>query len=232
MNIERGFKRIALILSLVVGIGAWYSVSREKFDYWDVMRYQRQDYLAKKKIIESLWGVWDRGGFEGGQGKKMSQRDVVEHLLTDWSRNEFEVEKKWIWISASEFFPGVSQRMLSMTPAQLEAAAQAAKVDACFIADPESPLANRSRPMLMGLSIAFGIPAGTGGFVGVWLSFVLLRWIGCGFFTTTEESPRKGNQDELQSSPEELPGSMDSKLCACDTSEGVAGGAKRPMTVR
>jgi len=223
MNIERGVRRIALILSLVAGIGAWYSVSREKFDRWDVMCYHRQDYLAKKKIIEFLWGVWDSGGFEEDQGRKINKREVIEHLLTDWSRNEFEIEGKRVWISASDFFPGVSERMLSMTPAQLDVVAQAAKVDACFIAEPESSLVNWSRPVLMGLGIACGLPSGLGGFLGVWLSFFLLRWIGRGFVAAPGQAAEIGESDGLVlSSPNQASGEEERKSSACDTQVDAA----------
>lgn len=232
MNVERGLKRIALILSLVAGIGVWYSVSHEKFDYWDTIRYQRQDYVAKKKIVEFMWGVWDGDGFEGGEGRKMSKREVIEHLLTDWSHSEFEVEGKSVWIRASDFFPGVSEQMLSMTPPQLDAAAQAAKVDACFIADPESPLANSSRPVLVGLSIACGLPVGVGGFLGVWLLFFLLRWIGRGFVTATEQAPKTGQSDDpgLSSLKEPCGGEV-SELSTCNPQSDAAEAGRQPMSI-
>lgn len=231
MNVERGFRRVTLIVSVVVGIGAWHSIAFEVFDRWEALRSEYEGRVAKADIATRFWSRWGRDGFVDVEGRTITKRDAIRLLLTHYTVSWFDCGKG-IWISASDVFPGVNEETLSLPPDTLEEVAQAARTNACFVADPENPLAKRSRSLLVVLSIACGIPAGTGAFVGTWLLFFLMRWIGRGFTTTVGETSTQGRPRDLTlSSSEELSETNKNEPCACTGREGASETRRQPMTI-
>lgn len=199
MNVERGVKRITLVVSMVVGLGAWIYSSISLFEYWYWEREQYLSYEKKYEDIKWFWETWDADAWTR-DGNKMTRDDVLYALLdSPWRAMCFvrqidpELDfRTEVLLSGHDVLPGTNASMLQLPTAAFAEAVQKARKDGLWAAYGNCSTGAYSRPQFLAFSIIGGFSIGLGAFVAVWLSFFLLRWIGRGFSPTIYAPSEKG----------------------------------------
>jgi hypothetical protein len=245
MNLERGAKRITLVVSMAVGLVAGVYSSISLFDYWYWEREQYLSYERKYENIKWFWKTWDADAWTR-DGNKVTKNDVLHTLLdSPWRGIPFthddisdrpNVESG----SATEFtlygrdvVPGMNPAMLNLPAAALGEAVQKARKDGLWAAYRNCSTGAYSRPQFLTFSIIGGFSIGLGAFIAVWLSFFLLRWIGRGFSTTTGAVSAKGAScNPTYSLSGESPEDQESDSGGRGSPESAPRTEAQPMTIR
>ncbi len=192
MSLYRGFRRITLLLSIVVTLTAWFWFSEARF------RSAEQKQKALEKDAEQyrcFWECWDLD-----HPMSSRRRELIANLLT----GSDELKEVFVWtgddgrflyLVPDVVFPGIESlrvhidtfttgyaRLLnSLSDSALEEAAQTAKAKCPALEPHFSSRFGRSPGEMLASSILEGTPVGAGTFGAVWLLFLLFRWIVCGF---------------------------------------------------
>lgn len=189
MIVERGFRRITLLLSIVVGLGIWLVSSFIIFTILENERFQYNNHVEDYDNIVYFWSVWDANGWSGGN------RNIIRHLLNsknDYSGASFKRVGKTIHLMPHQVFPGIDESMLDIELDLLDWKVQTAKVKAFKNAQENiqiyARLGSRKFSEIVGISIAVGLPIGIIGFVVIWVIFFLLRWLVRGFCSDKDET--------------------------------------------
>jgi len=179
MNLERGFKRIVLLLSIIAGIGVSIFWGYNKFSDMMAERYSYLDSCKSLENVRWFWSVWDSNGWR----KKV----VVKHLL-DADTITYPLRRKAIFkrdgnevdFYSFEVFPGLDESVLDMPPDLLDKTAQQAKSQA--LANANDPLKgykqhwNKNFFQIITITIVVGLFFGILAFAFVWIVFFLIRW--------------------------------------------------------
>jgi len=189
MNLERGFKRITLVLSIVIGLGTWFLCFVFICDSWDRERSIYSRYKKDYDNISYFWEVWDANGWSGGK------RSIVQHFLDSkdyYYFAPFEIGGETVYLNGRAVFPGINRDMLDLRLDSLDEKAKTAKEKALKIAkndlERHELWGNKELPEIVSLSILAALPAGVMVFLIVWFFFLLLRWLIRGFFSDTHET--------------------------------------------
>lgn len=187
MKLERGFRRITLILSILVGVGACFLCFVFIFESWDYERWRYDNYKDDYDNITYFWTVWDANGWDGGK------RSVVQHFLdSEDNYASFDIRGEKVNLNTYDVFPGIGKEMLDLPLDALDQNAKTAKEKA--LKKIENNLkaherwGNKTMPETISLSILASLPAGAIGFLVVWFLFFVLRWLIRGFCTDREKS--------------------------------------------
>jgi hypothetical protein len=249
MNVQRGAKRITLVVSVMAGLGTWVHSSTALFDHW---YWEREQYLAYREKYENIkwfWETWDADAWTR-DGNRMAKNDVLHALLdSPWrgmpftrgdifdqinpepgSRTDFT-------LSGCDVMPGIDATMLDLPAAALPEAVQKAREKGLWKAlancrSEETFWTKRIQLQLLVFSIVFGLLPSTGAFIVVWLLFFLFRWISRGFVTAAGQAPKVGElNDPMLSPPKEPSGGTEYKSPVCNTQENAAEADKQPMII-
>jgi len=227
MNLESGFKRITLIISIIVGTGTWCLVSKIFFNDWNQKRTEYHKQEDKYNNIIAFWQIWDANVYA------KNKKEIIISLLTH-CEIELNTGDKIVSLSTDEIFPiefavdiidkfayqrkgnlsiclehymtekekrnmvlasrfGYSntrrlEYIILNTPQQtLNKIAQNAKekalLEAGFNKWTHKGFWAKKIPLEITLSsIIVGIPIGGLSFTAIWFLFLLLKWVGYGFF--------------------------------------------------
>jgi hypothetical protein len=189
MKLERGCRRITLVLSVVIGLWAWLLCFVLISDGWD---YECRRYSMYKDDYENItyfWDVWDANGWSRGK------RSVVKNFLESKSRKSsapFEIRGETVYLDADDVFPGIYMDMLDLPLDSLDEKAKTAKEKAYKTIEKNIKShelwGNKRLSEIICLSILASLPAGLIGFLAVWFFFFLLRWLVRGFCSSTDET--------------------------------------------
>jgi hypothetical protein len=221
MNLYRGFKRITLLLSIVVTLAAWFWFSEGRF------RSAEQKQKALEEDAEQyrcFWDCWDADDFLGA-----SKRMVVADLLTGPDKLKAVIvpngdDARVLFLAPDVVFPGIEslrvhldtvttgygRLLMSVSDSALEEAAQAAKAK-CLALEPRfSRHFVRSPREMLTSSILEGGPVAAGTFGAVWLLFLLFRWIVCGFYGGVAKTGKTQTETGTPAIVPEVPNEYDS----------------------
>lgn len=241
MNMQRGTKRITLVVSVLAGLGVWVSFSKACLDDWHYEREQYLRYCDKHENLKWFWEAWDADGWTA-DGNTMSKNDVLRYLLEipsfhrRFTRANVEPDSSTeILLSASEVLPGMDLAMVDLPPVALADAVQEAREEGLSTAGfnrwrEETFWTRRTDLQLLALSVAFGFLPSTAAFLVVWLLFFLLRWIGRGFLTVAEQAPKISELDDPVLSARTVPsGGTECRSSVSKTPEPAAETEEQPM---
>jgi len=182
MNVERGFRRITLLLSIVVGLGIWLISSFIIFSVWEDEHLQYNKCEEDYDNIQWFWSVWDANGWDVGN------RSVIQHLLDSkdaYKLAPFKKRDETIYLKPEQVFPGIKKSVLENPPDFLNWTAQNSKSKALKEAREKvrrhRKWGNKKISEMIALSVVTGLPIGAAGFIVIWLIFFLLRWLVRGF---------------------------------------------------
>ncbi len=145
----------------------------------------------------------------------------------------FTTDTRDFTLRGSEVLPGMNAATFDLPVAGLATALQKARRDGRWNALFDYVWAGtfwtkRTRPQLLAFSITGGFVVGLGAFIALWLLFILLRWIGRGFFATTGRAPKVGKSDDLVlSSSKEPSGAEERELSVCNAQQYAAEAGKQ-----
>jgi hypothetical protein len=183
MNLERGFRRITLVLGIVVGLGAWLLCFAFIFPSWENERSRYSSYKDDYDNIIYFWTVWDANGWSGGK------RSVVQHFLDSHNYAPFEIRHESVYLNAEDVFPDIHRDMLNLPLDSLDKKAKTAKEKAFKTIQNKikshERWGNKTLAEIICLSILAALPAAVIGFLLVWFLFLVLRWLVRGFSTGT-----------------------------------------------
>jgi hypothetical protein len=245
MNLQRGAKRITLVVSVVAGLVAWVYSSIALFDHW---YWEREQYLAYKEKYENLkwfWETWDADAWTRG-GNSMTKNDVLRALLglplygMRFTRQidpelDFRIQFR---LSGCDVLPGMNLAMLDLPAAALAEAVRKARVRGSNNARFDYVCAGtfwakRTRPQLLLISVMSGSAIGSAASITIWVLFFLLRWIGCGFVTGPKQIPEAGQSDDpVLLWQKGSSGGDVGESSACNPQEDVTEVGKQPTSVR
>ncbi len=186
VNIERGVRRLILVLSLLVGFGTAAVSASSLLDRWE---RDRRSHLQNEQTYENIklfWRVWDANCWDTGQ------RETLRALLADHGM-KFTSDGGTFTLYQDDVLPGIDGtinlppgRGLEGLPPAVVAAIQKAREQGLWDAlwrgaETDTFWTRRPPSQLLGASIFFGLLLGTVPFTVVWLSFFVFRWIACGF---------------------------------------------------
>lgn len=184
LNLRRGFRRITLLLSIVVALVAWLICFVFVFDSWDVERSRYSAYKVNYYDIGRFWHYWDANDFDA------RKREVIQYLLdsadSDSDARFLKVsDGQWYDAKAYELFPGIRKEMLDMPLHSLDEKANAAKEIALKRAEKKIKAherwGNKSLPVTICFSMLAALPAGVLSLAVVWFIYFLLIWLTLGF---------------------------------------------------
>jgi hypothetical protein len=240
MNLQRGVKRVTLVVSLVAGLGAWAHCAGA---FFDDSCWEREQYLAYKEQYENVkwfWETWDVDGWTR-DGNRMTKNDVLRALLDPpWRgvlftrgniRDQINPEAGSLiefTLFARDVVPGMDAAILDLPAVALAEAIGKAREEGLSKRfwpwiEAETFWTKRTRPQLVALSAVVDLPIGIGAFITVWLVFFLMRWIVGGFCTTTALAPagvESGNSTPM--SERDVPESTQRALYSRDAKEDTA----------
>lgn len=191
MNFERGFRRIIILLSIVIALTVWFWFSALRFK--NAKQYQ-MELKQEAEEYRCFWDCWEADNFLGSK----------KRIITDFLRDPEEAKMvgvdngndiKAIRLYPNIVFPGIEQLrvhfdtlggqltpgILRISDSALEEAAQVARAN-CLALEPNfSTYFIRSKKEMITRSILEGIPVAVGAFIAVWLLFLIFKWISSGF---------------------------------------------------
>jgi hypothetical protein len=133
MNLRHGFKRITVVLSLLVALIAAVLGFVSILDTWNYECNTYNEYKNDYENITNFWLIWDANGWIGGK------YETVRHLLNlrqsgneqyQYGSTEFDFGDKVVTLYTHNVFPGINKNMLYMPLDALDIDAQAAKEEA------------------------------------------------------------------------------------------------------
>jgi hypothetical protein len=207
MNLERGFRRIVLLLSIIAGlsIGSFeaYKCYEDHLFYLSSCKEHYQTEARRLDDILWFWSVWDCNGWSGGK------RVVLKDLLDpEYSKECFvrdcngwrcpggierylpiKLVAKNVSFTRFDVFPGLDYSVVNLPPDILDKTAQQAKNEAIDTIRRELLSSEKKLERVEKIntyqivtnslitSLSFGILA----FISIWAMFFLVRWLILGF---------------------------------------------------
>jgi hypothetical protein len=233
MNLERGVRRITLVVSVVTGLGAWVLSSQTLYDHWCWERQQYLAYKEKHENIDLFWKTWDANGW-ALYGYDINKNGVLRMLAeVPYRGMTFTTDATDFTLHGYEVLPGMNAAKFDLPATGLATALQKARRDGRWNAlfdyvGAETFWTKRTRTQLLAFSVVGGLAIGSATFATVWLLFFLLRWIGRGFFTATGQVLKVGESDDLVlSSLKEPSGAEECQLSVCNSQQHAAEGGKQ-----
>jgi|GEM_PF-2875406 len=192
-DLERGFRRLTLLLSVVLALVTWFWFSEARLRGAE----QKQEAIIDDASnYRRFWDCWDTDNFYAS-----SRQMVVEDLLSGHDEAKMVPVPnggdncRVLLLVPQVVFPGIddlrqyyhiydpqnNRGILRIADSALEKAAQTAKAK-CLAFEPYfSQHFVRSRREMMTRSIFEGVPVGAGAFGAMWTLFLLFKWISRGF---------------------------------------------------
>jgi len=123
MNLRRGFRRIALVLSLVVALIAGILSFVTILETWESEHFWYSKQKNHYEDITNFWLVWDADGWTDGR------YEIVRNLLNS-EIAQFDFGNGIVYLYVYDVFPGIHEDMLSVPLPIWEEKAQTAKENA------------------------------------------------------------------------------------------------------
>jgi hypothetical protein len=180
MNVEHGFRRITLLVSIIIGLAVallCFVLIGEEVVY---ERELYNDYKEDSENIVYFWRIWDANGWVAGH------KGIVRYLKINPYSALFELrDGKTISLNPQDVFPGLDKLTILSPLDEIEKEAQNAKIIAIQRAKNNiEKYAYWGEKKLFGI-VLFGVGiallVGVIGFSLVWLLFFLIRWLVLGF---------------------------------------------------
>jgi len=194
MRIERGFRRITLFISIVVGLAAGFLCYSLQYSDIQSRRFQYNRYKEDYENIAYFWRIWDANGWAAGH------KGIVRYLEKNPYSASFKLlDGKTIYLNTQDVFPGVDKftSLLPLDEDEIEKKVQNAKLIAIQRArnnfEKHKHWGDNTPPMVVAKMLASASFVGFVGFSIIWLLFFLTRWLVLGFFGETDKSNRTIN---------------------------------------
>lgn len=192
MNWERGFRRIALLLCIVVALGCGILSGGLTLGELSSDKQIYDDYQDDFDNISYFWLVWDVNGWSSGK------KGVIRYLLDNKEKySDASFSKggdETFYLSPDDVFPGIGKDMLDMPPDVLSQKCKEVKKQAFEKIQNQIKSfekCNRTFTKIASMSIGVGIFFCAIGFTVIWLVYLLLRWLVLGFCGKPKDEPKQ-----------------------------------------
>lgn len=188
MNYKRGFKRITLLISIIIALGVGVFVG---FSLAEEIKKDNRIYETEQGIIE-FWEIWNEGGW--------NKKEVVNKLCRgrgSW----FKIKGKTVFLNCYDVFGEIGENFNNLSLEEIEEKAKVGSARAIKSANYMKGIYKYTPKHLMILYCSFaGLVGGVGSFIAVWLAYYilffllvlpvlhLLKWIVLGF---ADKNPTK-----------------------------------------
>jgi hypothetical protein len=171
MKMGKGFKRITLLLSIIVGLSAGFVCYGLQYSEVQSKRLLYKTNSEDLLNIQHFWIIWDANGWD------MGKKGIVNYLETKPYGASFTLFGKTVYLNAQDVFPGIYKNMSKLPLDELEEKAQYAREEAIEKAHEKlSGLwGGKTPPMVVVNMLVLASMVGFVGFSIVWLLFFLMR---------------------------------------------------------